>query len=86
MNYEQLRQVAERRGVIRWLQSRKIEFLSIVDGEVMAFRMYPRGSHVINKWPSYLCVEMAPIARVLLVDLDWTIQTPLPAMGVRRAQ
>lgn len=71
LNYEQMKQVASRNGVIRWLHSRKVEFLSLEGENVVALRLYPRGKHIIKRNPQYLCVELAPSARVMVCDLDW---------------
>lgn len=71
MNYNDMMQIAKRSGVIRWLKSRKIEFLSIRGDDVVAFRVFPFGEHKINKATNYSCVELAPSARLAISDLDW---------------
>ena len=72
LNYGQIRSIAARNGIIRWLHSRKVEFLTLVEGKVIARRIWPPGTHEINTARIFLCVELAPSARICVSDLDWS--------------
>lgn len=71
MTFDQLKDVAIRRGFVRWQESGKIETLRVADdGTVLARSLFSTIEHQIRSGPSWLrCTELLPSQHVRVGDL-----------------